>query len=112
MEEYVELQEVDGFLPEEHSTAVYPHILLDGVTTEEEVLYFHNRFQKSEASLPLYIKFESLYRCIGSFELTLDNLLVVKNIADYKLTLVLSESKQTPINLETPEDYLTFLNIF
>ena len=75
-------------------------------------MYFHNRFQKSEASLPLYIKFESLYRCIGSFELTLDNLLVVKNIADYKLTLVLSESKQTPINLETPEDYLTFLNIF
>ena len=112
MDNYVDLEEVDDFIPDETSRAKYPHVLIEGITTEEEVLYFHNKFHQKDKSLPLYIRFENLYRCIGSFELTLDNLIIVRSISNYKITLRLSPEKAVPVDLEQPDSYLKFLSIF
>lgn len=112
MEEVVSLQEVDTFVPKKSGEALlYPSVIIQGITTEEEVLYFHNKFSDSSRSVPLFIFFEGVYKRIGSFELSLDNLLVIRSVAKYQLKLMISEAKEVNIDLDNPEALLSFIKI-
>lgn len=105
------LQEVDDFIQTDLSNVKYPHVRIAGVTTEEEVIYFHKKFCDEGKSLPLYLAFENTYKCIGSFELTLDNLLVVRSIDNYKLDLIVAEDKVIPIDIENPVKLIKFITL-
>jgi hypothetical protein len=107
----VELQEVDDFIPVDKFKVIYPHVLIRGISTEEEVIYFHNKFSNPEKSLPLYLQFENSYKCIGNFELTLNNLLIIRCIDNYLLSIVVEEDKEIPINLDEPEQLLKFITL-
>lgn len=107
----VDLQEVDSFIADDRINVCYPHVLVEGVNTEEEVNYFHKRFCDKDKSVPLYIKFDTLYKCIGSFELTLDNLLLVRSISNYKVSLMVSADKSIDIDLNNPVSLLNFITL-
>lgn len=111
MDELLELQAIDDFIEVKHVSVKYPHVLIEGIETEEEVTYFNKKFNEKDKSLPLYLQFESVYKCIGSFEMTLDNLIVVRSIANYKVTLMLEEGNAVPIDLNNPERLLKFISL-
>lgn len=111
MEDYIELQEVDDFIADDRNNVVFPHVLIEGINTEEEVNYFHKKFCDKDKSLPLYIKFDTMYRCIGNFELTLDNLLVIRSISDYKIALIVAEDKVLPVDLNDPASLIKFITL-
>lgn len=111
MDELLELQAIDDFVEVKRTSVKYPHVLIEGIVTEEEVTYFNKKFNDKEKSIPLYLQFENVYKCIGSFELTLDNLIVVRSIADYKLTLLVEEGNAIPIDLNDPIKLLKFITL-
>ena len=111
MADNLELQAIDDFVEDNAGNLNYPHILIEGVTTEEEVLYFHKKFAEEGKSLPLYLKFDGIHQCIGSFNLTLDNLLVVRSIDKYGLSLVISEEQQLPIDLDDIGSLIKFITL-
>lgn len=111
MDNLVELQVIDDFIEPVKSNVKYPHILIDGVTTEQEVMYFHKKFVDKEKALPLYMVFSDMYKCIGHFELTLNNLLTIRSIAPYNIKLVMDDNTSIPIDLGDPTQLIKFINI-
>lgn len=111
MVDAVELQEVDDFIPKSSDDMKFPCIIIEGVTTEEEVLYFNSKFCDANKSLPLYIEFDGIFKKIGSFELTLDNLLVVRSIDRYKIKLATSKEKLVDIDTESPDNLIKFITL-
>lgn len=111
MDDLLELQAIDDFIEVKHNSVKYPHVLIEGIETEEEVIYFNKKFNEKEKSLPLYLQFEGIYKCIGTFELTLDNLIVVRSIANYKLTLMTDENNSVPIDLNNPLNLMKFITL-
>ena len=111
MDNLVELQVIDDFIEPVKSNVKYPHVLIDGISTEQEVMYFHKKFVDKDKALPLYMFFSDMYKCIGYFELTLNNLLTIRSIASYDIKLVIDENKQVPINLDDPTQLIKFINI-
>lgn len=107
----VELQEVDDFIPESSEGMKFPCIIIEGITTEEEVLYFNSKFCDTNKSLPLYIEFDGVFKKIGTFELSLDNLLVVRSIDEYKIKLATSKEKLIEIDLESPDNLIKFITL-
>lgn len=105
LEEYVE---DNSFLMEGLN---YPCLFIEGITSEEEVFFFKNRKIDSDMKLPLYCKVDGVPIAVGEFELTLDALLMLRSIFDYKLYLYKSVGVVTEIDLNDTKTLLKFIRL-
>lgn len=110
----VELEEV-GVLEQVNELVsddmVYPAILIDGIKSKEELNYFMSRGNDSSRSLPLYLKFDSYVKRIGSLELSLDSLLTLRVFTGYKITLLKNEMDSTDIDINDDQTLVKFISI-
>lgn len=91
---------------------VYPSMLLDGVSTEEEFYFFRKREPKDkECAIPLYCTVEGKIAELGLIEISVDSLLFLRSVSDYEVSLMYSEDKKIPINLEDPETAAKFIRL-
>lgn len=89
----------------------YPCVLMEGITSSEELSFFQKRRVRSEISLPFYGKFEGLVFKVGEFELSLDSLLTIRSIYPYKLTLLKNENDAVPIDIDDPNTLIKFIHL-
>lgn len=101
----LEFEEMVGELLE------YPCVFLYGVTSEEELTFFRKRKVSSEVSVKMYTSVDGTPLDLGFLELTLDSLLAIRSIFDYKLTLCRAKGKVTEIDLDNPEELIKFIRL-
>ena len=89
----------------------YPCLVIDGVTSEEEIFFFRDRSVGSDATLPLYCVIENVPLKIGTCELELKALLSLKGIFDYKLTLYKSAEHRIDLDLNDPSVLMKFIRL-
>lgn len=106
------LQEVDisdGVNNEISDQIEYPCIIVDNIKTKEEVTFFLKRKCNQAKALPFYLAFNGYVKRIGLFELTLENLLSIRSIADYRLQLYRNARESKVIDLDDPEQLIKFI---
>lgn len=106
------LQEVDisdGVNNEISDQIEYPCIIVDNIKTKEEVTFFLKRKCNQAKALPFYLAFNGYVKRIGLFELTLENLLSIRSIANYRLRLYRTASESRVIDLDDPEQLIKFI---
>ncbi len=89
----------------------YPCLFIDGVTSEEEVNFLKGRKNSSGMCLPLYCSVDGVPIEIGEFEMTLDSLLILRSIFDYKLYLHKAIGVITEIDLNDTSTLLKFIRL-
>lgn len=95
-----------------HSSAlVYPCILIDGVTTEEEINFFRERPFNTNTSLPLFCIVSDTVISLGALELTLFNLLDLRSIYSYNVTLCKSAENRVVLDLNDPNTLIKFIKL-
>lgn len=90
---------------------VFPCLVIDGLCSEEEFLYFKKRPFDDSVALPLYCYVDDIITHIGSLDLTMDTLLSVRSIAGYKLTLHKDREHAVEILLNRPEFLQRFIRL-
>ena len=114
MSDSIDLDVIDTMIDVSESVSdevVYPSLLIEGITSQEEVLFIRKN-SKGGSVLPLYVKFAGVCKCIGEFALTLDNLLMLHAISNYRLLLLKDEQREIPIDLSNPQAMVKFCSIF
>jgi|GEM_PF-2226646 hypothetical protein len=112
-EESIYLEEVDDLI-EKSSISKYPCIVIEGIETESEFVFFRNRTIKEDEKdlcLPMYFECEGSMVEIGQFPLTLDFLLALKNIGDYKVFLCKAQGDKTQIDLNDANTLMKFIKL-
>ena len=110
-EESINLEEVDVF-QESTSFESFPCILLDGIETENEFLFFKNRaVDDPELCVPMYFACENEKVKLGAFSLTLDFLLMLRSIGDYTVWLYTDADMRKQIDLNDAETLLKFVKL-
>lgn len=89
----------------------YPCLFIEGVTSEEEVIFLKNRKHETDLCLPLYCKVEGVPVEIGEFEMTLDSLLTLRSVFDYQLFLHKAVGVVTEIDLNDTNTLLKFIRL-
>lgn len=113
MDNVVELDEyVDNDLEDFAMENVqYPCIFIDGITTEEEVQFFRSKERDVNTSLPMYCMIEGIPLSLGRLELSLDSLLELRSLFDYKITLYRSINDKVPIDLNDAQQLIKFIKL-
>ena len=109
----VDLQEVDisSDINQEISDEIqYPCVIIRGVETKEEVEFFLKRINGGKA-LPLYLNFNNYVKRLGNFELSLNNLLLIRSISNYDLRLYKNNKDYLRINLNEPNQLIKFITL-
>lgn len=110
-EESINLSEVEDLI-EKATLNVFPSIVIDGIKTENEFIFFHNRtVDDPEECIPMYFECEGEMVKLGLFPMTLDFLLTLRNIGDYTVTLCTSPTEKKEIDLNNPETLLKFIKL-
>ena len=109
----ITLEEVDENLPETlmRLPENFPFILIEGVTSTQEVTFFQNRCYNPESSLPLYVNVDGSFCEIGKIDLSLDSILSIGGIYDYKLFLYLNKNDAKEIDLRNPNSLIKFIKL-
>lgn len=68
----------------------YPCLIVEGLSTEQELNFFSNYCENSPDALPLYTFVGEMYIPVGYLELTLKTVLAVQSIYPYKFELAKS----------------------
>lgn len=90
----------------------YPSIILEGITSKEEVDYFREIITSSDNLLPLYCKIGSKYKKLGYININLDTFIMIRNISkEYKVYLAKSKDIISEIDLNKTETYLKLIKI-
>ena len=111
MSSEVELTQIDN-LNDDSDPVEYPCVILGGVETESEFLFFMNRkVDKPDICLPMYFECEGEMVKLGQFQLDLDYLLAIRSIGKYEVTLCRSESDTTKIDLDNPDTLMKFIKL-
>ena len=114
MKDYSDLDEIDDSLSINRTTSdevSYPCVFIEGILLIDEVLYFRERLVETDVSLPLYYEFSGIIKCIGRFELSLDNLLRIRNISNYVIYLAQSSESKVAIDINDPNVLAYFIKI-
>lgn len=112
-EESVNLNEVDDLI-EHTQISEYPCLVIDGITTENEYIFFNQRTVKEEDKelcLPLYFNCEDSMVKITDLPMTLDSLLMLRNIGDYTLSLHRGDDDIVPIDLNDSNTLIKFIKL-
>lgn len=110
-EESVALEEVSA-LQDEAKLKEFPCIVIDGIETENEFIFFKDRVvDDPELCIPMYFECENEMVKIGMFPLTLDFLLVLRSIGGYSLTLYTGEDECKPIDLDDVSTLMKFIKL-
>lgn len=88
----------------------YPCIIIAGIETKEEVEFFLNRIGKENA-LPLYLNYNTYLKKIGTFEVSLDNLLLVRCISNYDVRIYKNNKDYLKLDLYNPEQLIKFITL-
>lgn len=89
----------------------YPSLLIDGLTTEEELSFFRGRNSESKNSLPLYCVVEGTPVKVCQLEISLQTFLNFKIIGGYTIQLCRDSSNSTVIPLDKPEALVKFIKL-
>lgn len=89
----------------------YPCVIFSGINTTQELKFFASRKGNAKKSVPMFLKFENMLKRIGSFELSLDNLLACGMLGDYVIDVYPSAGKHWSIDQHNPQDLLKFVTI-
>lgn len=87
----------------------YPCIRIEGLNTVEEFEFFREKGKLAKCGLPLYSEVDGILTRVGEFEISVDSLLSVKNIADYGLILMTSPEEEKRIELNDPLVLMKFI---
>lgn len=89
---------------------VFPYILIEGIESQEEFMFFRT-MKHADATIPAYALVEGVMCRFMDFDLTLDSLLNLQFISDYKVSLFKSKDVVVPIHLNDPEQLLNFIKL-
>lgn len=90
----------------------YPCVVIEGITSNDEIEFFRNRGKETDSSLAAYMVVEGEPVSLGFFDLTLENLLAVREIYDYKLVIYKERSSEgTLIDLNDPSTLIKFIRL-
>ena len=110
-EESIDLNEVEDLI-EKATLDVFPSIVIDGIKTENEFVFFHDRtVEDPEECLPMYFECEGEMVKLGLFPMTLDFLLTLRNIGNYTVTLCIEPTKKKAIDLNDPATLIKFIKL-
>ena len=102
---------MDTYVEDLGGIPVTPSLVIDGITSVEEVEYFRNRLCDADKSLPLFYQDDTGFVEIGKLELSLNSLLTLKNIYDYKLKLYKTPDVFVDLDLNDPKVLIKFIRI-
>lgn len=108
----VSLQEVDisdGVNNAISDKIIYPCVIIEDIKTKEEVNFFLKRKCNPQKALPFYLLFDGYVKQLGMFELSLENLLAVRCVSNYKIRVCKSAVEQRLINVNNPDQLLKFI---
>lgn len=111
--EEVLLEEVNDeeFTEAMSDEAIYPCIFISEITTEEEYNFFKGRKTNKEIAIPLYCVVEGRRIRLGDFELSLESLLSIRQIAVYSLTVYRTPADYSVIDLNDPIRLEKFIHL-
>lgn len=89
----------------------YPCVVLEGVTSNEEIEFFRGRKPDAAASVSLYCFVGDEPVHLGMIELTVKDLMMLRSIYDYKAVLYVSEGCANPLNLNDAETLVKFIRL-
>lgn len=111
LEESIVLEEVNVF-QESSEFESFPCVLLNGIETENEFLFFKNRtVDDPELCVPMYFECEGEKIKLGDFPLTLDFLLVLRSIGDYKVWLYTDANNRKLVDLNDANTLIKFIKL-
>lgn len=112
-EESIELEAVDDLLSFDSSGEMeYPCIVISGITTENEYLFFSQRtVTEEDACLKMYFECEGEMVELGQFPLTLNFLLSLRSIGNYEIQLHSNASKYKIIDLNDADTLMKFIKL-
>ncbi len=103
------LEQVDTTLA--HDQIDYPCMVIDGLTTVEEVQFLHRLKPNSEMVLPLYCSIDGTIKRIGTSELTIKYLQILNYLGDYGVSIRKSAGAVSPLDLKDVNTYLRLITL-
>jgi hypothetical protein len=85
-----------------------PCVLVEGLLLEEELGFLAKYFDSEEDTVSLYVRVGEVVRKIGRFRVSLDNILVLRNLG-YKSRLFLPDGRD--LDLLDESLYIKFIRI-
>lgn len=89
----------------EQTPLSYPCVIMSGIHSQEEYDFF-NQAEHRDNTIPGYVEIDGVFVKMMDFDFSIDTLLKLKFLGDYKLTLYRSEDDSVQIDLGNP-DFLT-----
>lgn len=89
----------------------YPVLIIDGLTSEEEFLHFRDRPYEEDVAVPLYCFIEGEISRVGMLDFTMDSLLAIRTIGDYKLVLMKNRETEVEVQLDDPVFLSKFIKL-
>lgn len=90
----------------------YPCVIIDGITSNNEIVFFRNHSKKTDSSVPAYMLVSGEPVSLGYFDLVLDNLLAIREIYDYKVRLYKEKDGEGIwIDLDNPDTLIKFIRL-
>ena len=112
--ENVALESIDlqsSYLNEFLLNVEFPILVIEGITTEEEINYFRKNSEGKDSTLPMYCLIEGAPMKVCDFCLTLDSLLTIKSIYSYKIKLLRSRDDEVQLDLNDPSTLCKFIKL-
>lgn len=89
----------------------YPCVVVEGITSNDEVEFFRRRQGSDEYGVMAYMMAGDEPISLGRFDLVLDNLLTVKSLFDYQITLYRQKGDAVKIDLNDAETLIKFIKL-
>lgn len=113
MDDTIELDvyEDDSIQQEAWNEVQFPCIFIEGVTTNEEISFFRERGGNAHDAIAAYCMVENTPVSLGTFELNLRTLLMLRSIYSYKVLLMQSREETVEINLDDADVLIKFIRL-
>lgn len=93
------------------SDLVYPFIEIQGIDSQEEIKYLNRISKDLDNSLPLYMAFQGSMQRIGKIQLSVNFLINILSISDYRIILHKDANTKAVIPIDTPEELEQFIKL-
>lgn len=107
-----EVEEVEEDSADLSDELEYPCLVLEGVTTFNELKYFVERSNRTDTVLSLYVKFEDVIKRVTTIDFSLEVLQLLHSInKNYKLWFHMSPFNQVELNLNEASTYIKLIKL-
>lgn len=101
----------DEYLEQAMKQLPYPILILEGLTSEEEFIYFRNRPYSDSTAVPLYCYVDEIITRVGMLDFTMDSLLAIRSMGNYRLLLMKDRETEVEVRLNDPDFLSKFIKL-